>query len=349
MAGLSSVDPTTRFALGSTEGRDATDQSIAVFYNGSSANIHAEPSTASQHPTMQVFHCDQFELPLPSNHRFPIEKYRLTRERVSRELGELIQLRVAEAASFEDLCLTHDREYLTRVFHGKLSDLEQRRIGFPWSSGMLERSRRSTGATIAAARAAIVDGIAVHLSGGTHHAFADHGQGFCVFNDVAVSAHLLLQARLASRILIIDLDVHQGNGTASIFAEDGRVFTFSMHGDRNYPFHKTNGDLDLALPDGTTDEDYLSALEQAFETQLPLGTSDFAFFVAGADPFLGDRMGRLKLTKTGLQRRDAFVISHLMARRIPLTVVMGGGYAAVNDVAEIHFNTVRTALMVART
>lgn len=293
---------------------------------------------------MQVFYCDHFELPLPPGHRFPIAKYQLTRERLVRELAAEIQLRVAPAATREQLGRVHEDGYLAKVFSGDLTDLEQRRIGFPWSLKMLERCRRSTGATIETAAAALRDSVAVHLSGGTHHAFADGGQGFCVFNDIAVAIRQLQFARRIRNAVVIDLDVHQGNGTASIFAEDESVFTFSMHGDRNYPFRKMHSDLDIALPDGTGDDDYLRHLAGALQSQLPLAATDIVFYLAGADPYEHDRMGRLKLTKAGLAARDALVFEACANAKLPIAVVLAGGYAAVEDVAEIHCQTVSLAV-----
>ena len=292
---------------------------------------------------MDVFFCDHFELPLPDGHRFPIQKYSLAREKVRGLYSNKLHFRVADAASREVLELVHDKDYLDRVFSGTLSELEQKRIGFPWSAKMLERCRRSTGSTIAASKSCLRDGLAIHLSGGTHHAFADQGQGFCVFNDIAVACAALLQSGKIERATIIDLDVHQGNGTASIFRNDERVFTFSVHGDKNFPFCKTEGDLDLALPDGTTDEEYLHFLKHSLD-DLPLHKSDVVFYLAGADPYEKDRMGRLKLTRQGLARRDAMVVEACRARDIPLTIVLGGGYADIVDVAEIHAATVGIAL-----
>ncbi|MEM7560414.1 MAG: histone deacetylase [Planctomycetota bacterium] len=293
---------------------------------------------------MKVFYCDHFELPLPAGHRFPIDKYRLARERVRDKLGERIDLVAAPSATRNQLSRIHNVDYVEQVFAGNLSDLAQKRIGFPWSPKMLERSLRSTGATIAAAQAAIAGGISAHLSGGTHHAFADEGQGFCVFNDVAVAAGQLLFQEQANKILVVDLDVHQGNGTASIFRHHQSIFTFSMHGNRNYPFRKTEGDLDIGLADSMHDEEYLGILDEAFEERLPLSDADFCFYIAGADPYKEDRMGRLALTKGGLRRRDEYVIGRLQDLCIPTTVVMGGGYAAVEDVAEIHATTVEIAV-----
>jgi acetoin utilization deacetylase AcuC-like enzyme len=220
----------------------------------------------------------------------------------------------------------------------------QRRIGFPWSPEMVERSRRSVGATIAAARAALDDGVAANLAGGTHHSFADRGEGFCVFNDVAVAARVLQSDGGARRIAIIDLDVHQGNGTAAIFAGDASVFTFSMHGEKNFPFRKETGDLDVPLPDGTGDIEYLESLRHHLDAVLNRHQPDFVFYLAGADPYEGDRLGRLKLTIAGLRARDEFVFSCCHQRRLPVAVSMSGGYAAdVNAIITIHANTIRTA------
>ena len=196
-----------------------------------------------------------------------------------------------------------------------------------------------------AAWLALEHGIACNAAGGSHHAATGHGAGYCIFNDVAVAAMELLAQPRHSRILVIDLDVHQGNGTASIFANDARVTTFSMHGDKNFPFRKTEGDLDVAMPDGTSDHQYLTTLEEVLNNKLPLSEFDFAFYIAGADPYAGDRMGRLSLSQAGLEQRDQLVLDRLFHHRIPCTIVMGGGYAEVEDVARIHCNTVRVALM----
>ena len=292
---------------------------------------------------MYVYYCDHFELPLPAGHRFPICKYQLAREKVDARFGERILLRVADAASREQLIRIHHESYVARVFEGKLTDLEQKRIGFPWSAKMVNRSRRSTGATIAAANRAWLDGIAAHLSGGTHHAFAGEGQGYCVFNDIAVATMDLISQAKGRAGVVVDLDVHQGNGTAAIFENDARLFTFSMHGDRNYPFRKTCGDLDVPLPDGTTDDQYLSKLEENLKL-ISWQAFDFAFYIAGADPHEADRLGRLKLSQKGLRERDSMVIGRLRAEGLPTTVVMGGGYGDENCVAEIHANTIGVAL-----
>src|SRR5690349_12727758 len=244
---------------------------------------------------MQAFHSDHFVLPLPEGHRFPMGKYRLLREAIAAELPE-VRLTEAAPASDGELALVHTPVYIDAVSAGLLSAAQQREIGFPWSPQMVERSRRSVGATIAAARAALDDGVSANLAGGTHHAFADRGEGFCVFNDVAVGIRVLQRDRHAGRVAVVDLDVHQGNGTAAIFAGDDSVFTFSMHGEKNFPFKKETSDLDVALPDGTGDEDYLAALRLHLAAILDRHQPDFVFYLAGADPFEGDRLGRLKLT-----------------------------------------------------
>ena len=230
---------------------------------------------------------------------------------------------------------------------GGLTAAEIRQIGFPWSAQMAERARRSAGATIAASKAALNQRCAINLAGGTHHAFADHGEGFCCFNDAAVAARVMQRDHGVQRVLICDLDVHQGNGTASLFRGDDSVFTFSMHGARNYPVRKEISDRDVALQDGCNDATYLAALEQ----HLPQIIKDFKpqamVYLAGADPYEGDRLGRLKLSKTGLVARDRFVLEMARDNAIPITVTMAGGYAHnVADIVDIHFNTVRTAFEV---
>ena len=300
---------------------------------------------------MQAFHSDTFVLPLPAGHSFPMSKYRLLRERVQ---AELPQIRLCEAplASDGELALAHSPTYVSHVADGLLTPAQQREIGFPWSLRMVERARRSVGATVAAARAALVEGAAANLAGGTHHAYADKGSGYCVFNDVAVAARLMQaethrQRRRLLRVAVIDLDVHQGNGTAAIFRDDPTVFTLSMHGEKNFPFRKEASDLDVNLPDGCGDADYLDALNQALaqlwsahEKALP----GLIFFVAGADPHEGDRLGRLKLSAAALAERDRIVFSAAAARGIPLAVSMAGGYGKViDDTVAIHFNTLKLA------
>lgn len=272
-------------------------------------------------------------------------KYRLLYESVIEFAAQHgIEIAPAESASDEQIRLVHDAEYFRRVVAGELSDLEMRRIGFPWSPQLVERSRRSTGATIAASRAALNDGVAVNLAGGTHHAFADRGQGYCVFNDVAVAIRVLQGDKSLQRAVVIDCDVHQGNGTAAVFDRDPSVFTFSMHGDRNFPFSKVPSDLDIALPDGTADGEYLRLLQEALDQNLPLAEADCVFYLAGADAYEHDRLGRLKITPQGLAERDRLVLAKCGSLGIPVVVVMAGGYAEdISQTVAIHATTVRTA------
>ncbi len=229
-----------------------------------------------------------------------------------------------------------------------MTEREMRRIGFPWSLQLVERARRSCGGTIAACRAALEDGVSVNLAGGTHHAFPDHGEGYCVFNDSAIATRAMQSESRAAHVVILDCDVHQGNGTAAIFAGDPTVFTFSIHGARNFPFRKQASDLDIALEDGVGDPVYLEALEQGLRRAIRLARADLAIFLAGADPFLDDRLGRLAVSKEDLAERDRLVFEHCRKAGIPVAVTMSGGYARnVRDTVEIHLQTVRTALQFA--
>ena len=301
---------------------------------------------------MHAFHSDLFVLPLPEGHRFPMQKYRLLREGVQTQLPE-IGLHEAAPASDGELALAHTPGYVSDVLEGRLDAARQREIGFPWSPRMAERARRSVGATIAAARAALGEGVAANLAGGTHHALADRGSGFCVFNDAAVAARLMQaewhrthQALL--RVALIDLDVHQGNGSAAIFRDDPTVFTLSLHAARNFPFRKEASDLDVPLPDGCGDDEYLAALDRALDTlwarhaDAPPG---LLFYLAGADPHEGDRLGRLKLTTAGLAERDRRVLCAARERRIPVAVAMAGGYGrAIEDTVAVQLGTLAAAL-----
>jgi len=294
---------------------------------------------------VKAFYSDHFVLPLPDGHRFPMAKYARLRARVLAE-GVVDPRDVVEApaASWDELRLAHAASYVQAVATGTLGADLQRRIGFPWSPQMVERSRRSAGATIAAARAALTDGTAANLAGGTHHAFVDRGEGYCVFNDVAVAARVLQRDRACARLAVVDCDVHQGNGTAAIFRDDPSVFTFSMHGAKNYPFRKEPGDLDVELADGVDDDEYLALLARHLPGVLAGHQPELVFYLAGADPYVGDRLGRLGLTVEGLRARDEFVFAHCLAAGIPVAVVMSGGYAPdVDDIVQIHLNTVRTA------
>lgn len=294
---------------------------------------------------LRAFYSDHFVLPLPEGHKFPMAKYSRLRERIVADgILSSDDLHEAPLAAIEDITLVHAPEYVDAVLNGTVPREVQRRIGFPWSPQMVERSRRSVGATIAAAHAALDAGAAANLAGGTHHAFADRGEGFCVFNDVAVAARVLQRDRLARRIAIVDLDVHQGNGTAAIFSGDPSVFTFSMHGDKNFPFRKEASDLDVPLADGTGDHEYLSLLRSHLRDVLDRHEPDFIFYLAGADPFEGDRLGRIKMTIGGLRRRDEIVLEACATARLPVAISMSGGYAAdVDDIVTIHANTIRVA------
>lgn len=299
-------------------------------------------------PALNAFYSDHFVLPLPAGHRFPMQKYRLIRVG-AQEVVPDIELHEAPAVTDGVLALAHHPDYIRRVSTGALSATEQKAIGFPWTEQMLERSRRSVGATISACRAAIDHGVAATLAGGTHHAFADRGEGFCVFNDVAVAARLMQAERRAKHVAIIDLDVHQGNGTASILACDDSVFTLSLHGERNYPFAKEPGDLDVALPDGTGDDAYIASLKQALGDLFSRFAPQLIIYLAGADPHEGDRLGRLKLTLRGLEIRDRLVFGQAYQRKIPVAVTMAGGYGRnMQDTVAAHVQTVTIAAHYAR-
>lgn len=274
-----------------------------------------------------------------------MRKYSMLRDAVVAH-GEDIVLREAPRAGDDMLGLAHTADYIAEVSAGTLDPARQREIGFPWSVEMVERSRRSAGATIAACRAALEEGIAVNLAGGTHHAYADKGGGFCVFNDAAIAARAL-QRDAGSRVrqvAVIDLDVHQGNGTASILHDDPTVFTLSLHGEKNYPFRKEASDLDVGLPDGCDDDTYAQALSEALAILFARFSPDLLIYLAGADPHEGDRLGRLRLTMNGLARRDALVFDAAQARGLPIAVAMAGGYGnQIEDTVAVHLQTVTMA------
>jgi len=322
---------------------------------------------------VKAFYSDTFVLPLPEHHRFPMAKYRLLRERLVEEgILDARDLQVPEPAAWDVLRLVHDADYVAAVAAGTLTPEAQRRIGFPWSPMMVERSRRSVGATIAAARevtngarAVPVNGslgagtpgasvlaaeprcatVAANLAGGTHHAFRDRGEGYCVFNDVAVAATVLLRDGAVARVAVVDCDVHQGNGTAAIFRDEPAVFTLSLHGAKNFPFRKEISDLDVVFDDGVGDDEYLAALDRHLPAVLGAHDPGVVFYLAGADPYEGDRLGRLKLSIAGLQRRDRMVFDACRVRRVPVVVVMSGGYAPdIDAIVTIHANTIREAV-----
>lgn len=294
---------------------------------------------------MKAFYTDHFVLPLPPGHRFPMAKYSRLRQRVITEnIIAADDLRAPDTATDEQILRCHERDYLEKVKSGQLTRQEIRRIGFPWSPGMVERSRRSTGATIAACVAALEDGVAANLAGGTHHACRDHGEGFCVWNDAAVAAREMQTRGFVKRVVIIDCDVHQGNGTAHITRDDPTIFAFSIHGEKNFPHRKVPGDLDIGLADGTRDEDYLAMVEEGTRRALFLSDADLAVYIAGADPFSDDRLGRLDISKNGLAKRDRLVLELIREAGIPVAITMGGGYANnIDDIVDIHLQTIKIA------
>ncbi len=296
---------------------------------------------------MRAFFTDRFVLPLPSHHRFPLAKYARLRERaVAEGVLDPKALVVPHPAGDDELRRVHTTAYVRRLVTGAVSRQEMRRIGFPWSAALLERSRRSVGATIGAGRSALEDGKAVTLAGGTHHAFPAHGEGFCVFNDVAVAVRALQAEGRVRRVVILDCDVHQGNGTAQIFAGDPTAFTFDVFAIHNFPFPKSRPDLEIRLPDGTADDAYLAAVDDGVRRALERARADLAVYLAGADPYAGDRLGRLALTKAGLAERDRLVLSRCRAAGVPVAVTMAGGYAEpIDDTVEIHLETVRATAM----
>ncbi len=281
-------------------------------------------------PAMHAFYADHFVLPLPEGHRFPMRKYSRLRDRLVAEVPGIV-FQEAPSASDGELALAHAPAYIRGIAEGTLDASVYREIGFPWSMAMAERARRSVGASVAAARMALREGLAGNLAGGTHHAYADKGGGFCVFNDIAVTARLMQaemgrQRKTPFKVAVIDLDVHQGNGTAHIFANDPSVFTLSLHGEKNFPFRKEPSDLAVGLPDGCTDEPSLQALHQALAELEGRFDPDMLIYLAGADPHEGDRLGRLKLTQDGMAARDRTVLDWASLRRLPVVLCMGGGY-----------------------
>jgi acetoin utilization deacetylase AcuC-like enzyme len=286
---------------------------------------------------VEVWSHDRWGVPLPPGHKFPISKYRLLRERVE----GLVEVRESDAVPWEWLAAVHDRGLLARIRDGAMTVREVRGLGLPWSEMLVERGRRSVGGTLAAARRALAHGIGMNLGGGTHHAGLDFARGYCLFNDVAVTVARLRAEGLIRRVLVVDCDVHQGDGTAQILGPDPDAFTLSLHCARNYPFERIPSDLDIDLPSGTGDAEYLRALSDALDAAID--AQDIAFFLAGADPWEGDRLGRLALTKAGLRARDELVLSRL--RGIPTAVVLAGGYAPdVRDTVDINAATVEAVL-----
>ena len=295
---------------------------------------------------MKIFYTDIFSFPLPAKHNFPINKYFSLRMRILEGLGgQRVDMQVPELASREAILRAHNAEYIRRFFNGELTHKEIRRVGFPWSPQIVKRTCYSVGATIAACRAALSEGSAANLGGGTHHAFRNHGQGFCWLNDSVIAARAMQAEALAENILIVDCDVHQGDGTADIVRNDATIFTFSIHGKNNFPYHKETSDLDIELDDGTADGPYLDALEKGLVASTQKFKADLVIYLAGADPFKKDRYGRLALTKKGLAQRDRLVLKYLNKCELPVAVTMAGGYAPdIQDIIDIHFQTIETML-----
>ncbi|HEY4306276.1 MAG TPA: histone deacetylase [Gemmatimonadaceae bacterium] len=294
---------------------------------------------------LHAWSSSRYTFPLPAGHRFPIEKYALLREQVLAEgIVSPENMHDPARAMRDDLLLVHTADYVDRFTSGVLTRDEIRKLGFPWSDALVERSYRATGGTVEAARYAMLHGIAMNLAGGTHHAFARHGEGFCVFNDVAVAIRVLQRDGAIRRAAIVDLDVHQGNGTHAIFADDDSVFTFSMHGGKNYPFHKVAGCLDVELADDTGDDDYLAQLSDALPGALERSRPDLVVYLAGADPHESDRLGRLALTFDGLARRDTIVIEQCREVGLPVAVTISGGYGEpISGTVAAHATTARIA------
>jgi acetoin utilization deacetylase AcuC-like enzyme len=294
---------------------------------------------------LKVFYTDTFPIPLPEKHNFPKDKYGLLRTRLSACLADRLDMQIPEAASDNAILRAHCEQYFRRFVQGELTGQEIRRVGLPWSRQIVKRTRYSVGATIAACRAALSEGIAANLGGGTHHAFHDQGQGFCWLNDSIAAARAMQAEGRAEKILIVDCDVHQGNGTAAIAKNDPTIFTFSIHGKNNFPYRKEAGDLDIALEDETQDGPYLNALEAGLNASTKKFKANLVIYLAGADPYHKDRFGRLGLTKAGLAQRDRLVFRHLKHAGLPIAITLAGGYAPdLQDIVDINCRTIETAL-----
>jgi len=292
--------------------------------------------------SFRIFYSPYYYADIGENHVFPIKKFELVRDQLLKEgtvrLSELVE---PQPARIEDVLLVHTEDYISRLRNGTLTTREIRRLGLPWSKSLVRRSFLAISGTIKAARHSLKNEVASNLAGGTHHAFPDRGEGFCVLNDVAVAIRVLQKENLARRFLIVDCDVHQGNGTAFIFKNDAEVFTFSMHGAKNYPLFKETSTLDVELPDKTSDAEFLAALNEALP-EIFQHEPELVFYLGGADPYERDKLGRLGLTIEGLRRRDEMVLRFAKEKQVPIVTTMSGGYAHdINDTVEIHCNTIR--------
>ncbi|NMB87135.1 MAG: histone deacetylase [Chloroflexi bacterium] len=293
---------------------------------------------------MNVYYSDHITFPLPAGHRFPAAKYALLRqELLQQNILQERELIPATHIAPEIVTLAHTQAYFNSILDGSIDDRSMRQIGIPWSPELVRRSLSSVGGSLQAAQDALRQGIAGNLGGGTHHAMADQGRGFCVFNDLAIVSLYWLQNQIVRKIAIIDLDVHQGDGNAALLGKNPHVFTFSMHGAKNYPFHRVPSTLDIDLPDGTQDQEYLAALENALPRVLAF-RPEIIFYLAGVDPLAEDRLGRLQLSMQGLAQRDYLVLNACRSNQIPVAIVMGGGYAQpIEHTARAHAQTYRVA------
>jgi acetoin utilization deacetylase AcuC-like enzyme len=291
---------------------------------------------------MQVFYTHRYYADIGPGHVFPIRKFELVRDKLLAE-GTVEPAEIVEPgpAPLDDVLLVHTTDYVSRLCSGNLSPKEIRRLGLPWSESLVQRSFYAVGGTLAATRASLAAGYSSNLAGGTHHSFPERGEGFCVLNDVAIAIRAMRERKLFQRAAIVDCDVHQGNGTATIFAGDTDTFTFSIHGANNYPLFKAESTLDVELADGTSDTEYLETLAKHLPSVFA-AEPEIVFYLAGADPYRGDKLGRLALSIDGLRERDAYVLRECYEREVPIVTVMSGGYGKdINDTVEIHCNTIR--------
>ncbi|MCF8338802.1 MAG: histone deacetylase [Bacteroidales bacterium] len=294
---------------------------------------------------IKIAYSDKYHHPLPANHRFPMEKYSLIPQQLLYE-GTFDEKHFFEPESMTQdvISAVHDENYIYKLNAGLLHKLEERRIGFPWSKSLIDREEHISAGTVQGALFALDNGIAFNIAGGTHHAYRDRGEGFCIYNDIAIASQYLLNRRMVKQVLVVDLDVHQGNGTAKIFEKEPRVFTFSMHGAKNYPLHKEHSDLDLALGVEITDDEYLELLRKNLTYLIDHIKPDIIFFQSGVDIMGDDRLGKLNISKSGIRKRDRMVLENAFNRNIPVIASMGGGYSRqIRNIVDAHCNTYRVA------